>query len=72
MEVIEFIFPDKLAFYLEKERERKKKKTGVHPCCCLLGTKVVINRIKPERIKNSLDKQGCAGTQFVFYKDQAG
>ena len=26
MEVIEFIFPDKLAFYLKKERERKKRR----------------------------------------------
>ena len=25
MEVIEFIFPDKLPFYLDKERERKKE-----------------------------------------------
>lgn len=37
-QVIKFIFPDKPAFYLEKERERKKKETSVRPYCYLLGT----------------------------------
>lgn len=66
-----FIFRDKPASYLEKDGERKKKKacSPIQPSSssCKQSTK----EIKPERIRNVLDKQGCDLTRLVLCKDQA-